>query len=84
MVRFFNLVEENDTIGAPPHCLAQLAAFFIADITGWRANEAGHAVFLHILAHVDADHGVLIIEEKFCQRSSQLGFAHAGRAKKDE
>ena len=37
-------------------------------------------MLLHELAHVDADHGVLVVEEHFGERLAELGFAHAGGA----
>ena len=41
-------------------------------------------VLLHVFAHVDADHGVLVVEEEFGERARELGFADAGRAEEDE
>jgi hypothetical protein len=39
---------------------------------------------LHILGHVDADHGVLVAEHGLGQRLAQLGLAHAGGAQEQE
>ena len=41
-------------------------------------------VLLHVLAHVDADHGPLVVEEELGQRPGQLGLADAGRAEEQE
>ena len=41
-------------------------------------------MLLHELAHVDADHGVLVVEQHFGERLAELGFADAGRAAEDE
>src|SRR5918997_1675441 len=41
-------------------------------------------MLLHVLRHVEPDHGALVIEEKLGQRASRFGFAHPGWAKKDE
>ncbi len=41
-------------------------------------------MLLLVLAHIDADHGALIIEEEFGQGTGQLGLTHAGGAEKDK
>ncbi len=39
---------------------------------------------LHVLGHVDADHGPLVVEEELGERSRQLGLADPGGAEEDE
>jgi hypothetical protein len=39
---------------------------------------------LGVLAHVDADHGALVVEEEVGQRLRQLGLADAGGAQEEE
>ncbi len=41
-------------------------------------------MLLLVLAHVDAHHGALVIEEELGQGAGQLGLAHPGRAEEDE
>jgi hypothetical protein len=41
-------------------------------------------VFLHVFAHVDTDHGVLVIEQEFRQRAGQFRFADTSRSEKNE
>ena len=84
VVRFFDFVEEHDGIGLAADGLAELAAFLVADVAGRRADEPGDAVLLHVFAHVDADHGVLVVEEEFGERVGEFGFADAGGAEEDE
>jgi hypothetical protein len=36
------------------------------------------------LAHVEADHQVVLAEERFGERSRELGLAHAGGAEEEE
>src|SRR5438445_12492218 len=67
-----------------PDGFAQLPAFFITDVTRWRPDQPRDSVFLHVLAHVDPDHGVFVVEQKFRECSAQFGFADTGRAKKNE
>ena len=80
----FDLIEQHHRIGSPPHRFGQLAAFIVADIAGRGPDQTGDRMALHIFRHVDAHHGILIIEEEFRQRPGQFGFAHPGGAKEDE
>ncbi len=81
---FFDLVEEHNAILAAAYGLCQLSAFVVAYVTGRRADETTDRVFLLVLAHVDADHRMLVIKEELCQGARQLGLTNAGRAQEDE
>ena len=81
----FSISSSSTTLYGPaPHRLGELAALVVADVAGRRADEAGHRVLLHVLAHVDADHGPLVVEEELGQRPGQLGLADAGRPEEQE
>ena len=60
----------------------QLAALVVAHVSRRRADQASHGMFFHILAHVDAHQGLLVVEEKLGERASGLGFSHARGTKK--
>ena len=61
-VRFLDFIEEHDRVRATSDLLCELATFFVADIS-WRcANQPGDRVLLHVFGHVDAHHGMLVIE----------------------
>src|SRR5579859_7443770 len=79
-----DLIEQHNAIGMATHSFGQLSALFIANIAGRGANEARNRVLLHILGHVDAHHGLLIIEEKLGQGAGQLGFTDAGGPQEEE
>jgi hypothetical protein len=83
-MRFFDFIEEHDRVWPAPHGFGKLAAFLVADVTRWRTDQARHRVFLHVFAHVDADHGVLVIEQKFRERAGQFRFANASGSEKNE
>ena len=83
-MRLLDFVEQHHRIRTAPHLLGELAAFFVADISRRRADQARHGVLLHVLGHVDAHHGVLVVEQELGQRARQFGFADAGRAQEDE
>ena len=41
-------------------------------------------MLLGVLAHVDADHRPLVIEEELRERLGELGLAHTGRTEEEE
>jgi hypothetical protein len=61
-MRLLELVEENHAVGPPPHRSGEHAAFLIASIAGTRADQAGAAVLLHELRHVDGDYSLRVVE----------------------
>ena len=63
-VRLLDLVEQQHLIGPPPHGFRQRAAFLVADVTGWGADQAGDRMLLHVFRHVDANHRRLIVEKE--------------------
>ena len=83
-MRFFDFVKEYDRIRLSADGFRELAAFFITDVTGRSADQPRDRVFFHVLTHVDPDHGVLVIEQKFRKRAGQLGLADAGRSEKNK
>ena len=76
-----DFVQENDRIGPAADGLGQHAALFIAHVARRGADQPADGVPLHELAHVEADHGVFVVEHHFGQGLAQLGLAHAGRAR---
>ena len=57
-----NLVEQDDGVGLAPNLLGQLSALLVADVSRRRTDETRDGEFLHILAHIDADHVGLAFE----------------------
>jgi hypothetical protein len=80
----FDLVKQHHAVRSAADRLGQLTAFLKADIAGRRAEQAADGVLLLVLAHVNAHHGVLIVEQEFCQGACQLGLADAGWPQEDE
>ena len=81
---FFDLVKQQDGIGPAADSLGQISAFFISDISRRSADQARHRMLFHVLRHVDAHHGVFIIEEELGQGSGQFGFPDTRGAEKYE
>eukprot|EP01136_Pigoraptor_vietnamica_P037821 Opistho-1_new@106316 len=83
-VGLLDLVEQQHAVGLAAHRLGQVAALVVADIARRRADQARDRVLLHELAHVDADHGFLGVEQETGQCLAQLGLADAGGAEEQE
>ena len=79
-----DLVEQDDGVRTPAHCLRELAALVVADVAGRRAQQSCHRMLLGVLAHVDPDDGPLVVEQEVGQRLGQLGLADARRAEEEE
>src|SRR5215210_1025554 len=79
-----DLVEEDDRVGTTPHLLCELSALIVADVAWRRSDEAAHRVALHVLGHVEPDHGVLVAEEVLGEGPRELGLADSGRTEEDE
>ena len=80
----FDLIEQNHLIRPSPHGFCQRTTFFIANIARRRANQPRYRVLFHILRHIDARHGAIIIEQKSRQGLHQLRLANTGRAQEQE
>src|SRR3712207_3334679 len=78
------LVEEDHGVGAAPDLLGELAALVVADVAWGRADQSAHGVALHVLGHVQPDHGVLVVEEVLGQGPGELGLADARGSQEDE
>src|SRR5215204_6240220 len=83
-VGLLDLVEENDAVRATPHLLSELSALVVADVARRRTDEAAHRMALHVLGHVEPDHGVLVAEEILGERPGELGLADPGGTEEDE
>ncbi len=83
-MRLFDFVQKYDRIGLAAHGLRQLASLVIADVSRRCSDQSRHAVTFLILAHVDASHHRVVVEQELGQRFGQLGFADARRAEEDE
>ena len=83
-MRFLDLVEQEDRVGTAAHCLGELAALLEPDVAGRGADEPRDGVLLHVLAHVETDHRLLVIEEELGERFRQERLADSGRTEEEE
>src|SRR6266851_2526358 len=83
-VRRPHLVEQHHAVGPAADRLGELAALLVAHVARRRADQPGDRVLLAVLAHVDPDHGPLVVKEELGERLGQLGLADAGRPEEQE
>src|SRR5262249_45463338 len=84
LMRLLDLVEKDHRARATAYRLRYLATLLIADVPGWRADEPRDRVLLRILAHVDAYHRPLVVEQELGERLGELGLADTGRTEEQE
>ncbi len=81
---FFDLIEQHDAVRALAHRFSQDAAATVTDIARRRALELRNRVRLLVLRHIDRRECSLAPEEQVRKCKCCLGFADAGRARKQE
>ena len=79
-----DLVEQDHAVGPAPYGLGELAALVVADVARGRADEPRDGVLLHVLAHVDAHHRPLVVEQVLGEGAGQFGLADAGGPEEHE
>ncbi len=78
------MLKTSACAGPAPDRLDELAAFFVANVSGRRTDHARDRVLLHVLRHVEPHQRPLVIEQELGQRARRLGLAHTGGAEEDE
>lgn len=84
LMRLFHLVKQDDLIRAAAYGFGQHATFFIPHIARRCADQTGHGVLFHELAHVNAQQGFVIVKQEAGERFGQLRFANTRRAEEQE
>ena len=80
----FDLVEEDDAVGAAADGLGELTALVVAQIARRRTQQTGHRVLLLILRHIELEQGFPAAEPALGQRLCQRRLAHAGRPEEEQ
>src|SRR5208283_2745420 len=83
-VRLLDFVKQDHGVRAPSDRLGELTPLLVTDVAGGRADESGDGVLLHVLAHVEADHRALVVEQKLGQRARQLRLADPGGSQEEK
>ena len=61
-----------------------MTAFLVADIARRGADQPRHGMFFHELRHIEADHRLFVVEQKFGERAAKFGFTDAGWTEKNK
>src|SRR5690606_8173720 len=83
-VRLLDLIEQHHGERLASHLLGELAALLEADEPWGGTEQPGDGVLLAVLAHVERDERVLVVEEELRERLRQLGLTDTGGAGEDE
>ena len=83
-VSLFNLVEQDHRVGTTAHLFRKLPALLVANITGRGTDQPGDGMLFHVLRHVNAKHGVLVVEQELRQGTSQFGLSDSSRTQEQE
>ncbi|MNC73320.1 hypothetical protein D3C75_1245000 [compost metagenome] len=67
-MRLLDLVEQNHTVGLAADTLCQLPAFVVSHVTGWRTDQPGNRMTLHVLRHINTNDRLLVTKHRFRQR----------------
>ncbi len=81
---FLDLVKQHHGIRTTAHGLGELPTLFVSDVPRRRADHSSNRVFLHVLRHVEAYGGTLVVKQELCERPRRLGFPDASGAEEDE
>src|SRR5699024_3655608 len=63
-VGFLNFIEKHQRVRTTTHCLGELTASLVSDISRRRTDKTCNRVLLAVLRHIDANHRGLIIEQE--------------------
>ena len=83
-IGLFDLIEQHHGVRATAHGFGQLTALLVTHVARSRADQARDRSLLHVFGHVDADHGLLVVEQEVGERLGQLGLTHTGGTKEQE
>ena len=83
-MRFFDFIEEDHGERLSADCFCQLAALIVSHISGRCSDQAGYGEFLHVFAHIDTHHVVLVVKKVISQRLREFRLADACRTEEQE
>ena len=83
-VGLLDFVEEHHAERLAPHLLSQLTTVFEPDESGRGTKQARDGVFFAVLAHVERNQGVLVVEQELGQCLRELRLSHTGGSGEDE
>ena len=83
-VCLLDFIEQHHRIRPAPDRLGQLSAFLVSDVTRRSADQTRDGVLLHVFAHINANHCVLVVKQEFGESTGELSFSNSGRSEKNK
>ena len=83
-MRLLNFVKQDDTVRVSSDCLGELSTLIVADVSRGCTDQSGDSVFLHVLAYINAYHGVRVVKEELGERFGEMRFADTRRSHEEE
>jgi len=83
-VRFFDFVQQDNSIRFAADAFGQLSPLVVPHIARRRANEPADGIFFHVFAHINAHKAVRGIEHIGGQQFCQVGLPHPGGSQEYE
>ena len=79
-----NLIKQYDRIWFSSHCLGQLAAFLVTNISRRRSDQTRYGMFLHIFTHINTYDILFIVKQILGKALRKLRLSDAGRTKEEK
>mmetsp|Transcript_38885 Transcript_38885/g.62795 ORF Transcript_38885/g.62795 Transcript_38885/m.62795 type:complete len:265 (+) Transcript_38885:969-1763(+) len=83
-MRLLHLVEKHQAVRLPADAICQLTLLVVPNVARRAADQLGNCVPLHVLTHVQANHGFLLSEVGCCKGLAELGLTHTGGPAEDK
>ena len=81
---FFDLIKQHHRIGFSPHGFRELTTLIITHITRRGSYQTAHRMPLLVFRHVNANHVVLVVEQKFSKGFGKLGLPNTSGSQEDK
>src|SRR5438105_14594381 len=83
-MRLLDFIQKDNRVGRSLDSLRELAAFFIADISGRRTDQLADRVLLHEFGHIEAYERFIAAEEEVREGAGNFRLAYAGWPQEQE
>ena len=81
---FLNLIKQYNTVWFTTNSFCKLTAFFISYISRRSSDQTGYRIFLHVLAHIDSYHILLVIKQSRGQCFGKFCLTYTSRSEEQE
>jgi hypothetical protein len=81
---FLDLIEQDHRVWFSSHGFRELSALIESDVSWRRTDESRHRMRFHVLAHIESDKSIFVIEKLICERFCRLCLPDSSRPEKKE